>query len=100
MNNPKSKNNLKLQINQRPFVKQSLRTNIQRLYPCDKNQKQDMQNYKEKLSISENQSIASFKLINQSITSIRSSSQATEAKLGGKKKNWLSPTIPTGIVAG
>jgi hypothetical protein len=56
--------------------------------------------YKEKLSISENQSNASFKLINQSITGIRSSSQEIEAKLGGKKKNWLSPTIPTGIVAG
>jgi hypothetical protein len=57
-----------------------------------------LQNYKEKLSISENQSNASFKLIIQSITSIKSSSQKIEGKLGGKKKKWISPTIPTGIV--
>jgi len=59
-----------------------------------------MQNYKEKLSFFGNQSNESFKIINQSITSIRSSSQAIEAKLGGKMKNWLSPTIPTGIAMG
>jgi hypothetical protein len=55
----------------------------------------NLQNLQRKLSISENQSNASFKLINQSITGIRSSSQAIEAKLGRRKKKWLSPTIPT-----
>jgi hypothetical protein len=40
--------------------------------------------YIEKLSISKNQSNASFKPINKSITSIRSSSQAIEAELGEK----------------
>jgi hypothetical protein len=43
--------------------------------------------YKEKLSITENQSNASFKLIKQSSTSVRSSSQEVEARLGRKKKN-------------
>jgi hypothetical protein len=43
--------------------------------------------YKEKLSITENQSNASFKLINHSNTGIRSSSQEIEAKLGEKRKN-------------
>jgi hypothetical protein len=42
--------------------------------------------YKEKPSISGNKSNASFKLINQSIISIISSSQAIEEKLGGKIK--------------
>jgi hypothetical protein len=45
-----------------------------------------LQNYKEKLSIPENQSNTSFKLINQSITGIRSLSQAIEAKLSEKRK--------------
>jgi hypothetical protein len=39
---------------------------------------------KTKLPISKNQSKARFKLINQSNTDIRSSSQAIEAKLGEK----------------
>jgi hypothetical protein len=56
--------------------------------------------YKERLSIPENQSNTSFKLIKQSITGIRSSSQAIGEKLGGKNKKMVLPTIPTGIVAG
>jgi hypothetical protein len=40
----------------------------------------------EKLSISKNQSNASFKTINQSINGIKISSQAIEEKLGGKIK--------------
>jgi hypothetical protein len=42
INNLESKNNPKLQINQRPFVKQALRTKIQRLYPCDKKSKEKL----------------------------------------------------------
>jgi hypothetical protein len=38
--NMESKINTKPQMNQRPFVKQALRSKIQRLYPCDKDQKQ------------------------------------------------------------
>jgi hypothetical protein len=50
-----SKNNPKPQTNQRPFVKQALRTKIHRLYPCDKNSKEkNLQNYKDNLSILEN----------------------------------------------
>jgi hypothetical protein len=42
--------------------------------------------YKEKFSIPKNHSNASFKLINQSFTSVRISSQAIEVKLGRKKE--------------
>jgi hypothetical protein len=42
--------------------------------------------YKERISIPENQSNACFKIINKSITSIRSSFHEIGAKLGGKRK--------------
>jgi hypothetical protein len=42
---------------------------------------------KERLSIIEKQSIASFKLRDQSNMGIRSSPQETKAKMGGKKRN-------------
>jgi hypothetical protein len=42
---------------------------------------------KERLSITENQSQASFKLRNQSIMGIGSSPQATKENLGGKRQN-------------
>jgi hypothetical protein len=51
-----------------------------------KNQKQNLQNLQRKHSISKNQSNASFKLINQSFTSVKSSSQAVEEKMGREKK--------------
>jgi hypothetical protein len=50
INNMESKNNPKLQTNPKPFVEQALRTKIQILYPCDKNQKKNLQNYKDKTS--------------------------------------------------
>jgi hypothetical protein len=100
MNNPESKNNPKLEINQISFVKQALRIRLRDYTLVSKIKNKNLQILQRKLSISENQSNASFKLINQSITGIRSSSQAIEEKLDRRKKNWLSPTIPTGIVVG
>jgi hypothetical protein len=100
INNLESKNNKKIQINQGFFFKQALVTKLQRLYPCDKNQKQNLRNLQRKLSISENESNARFKLINQYFTSVIISSQIVEAKLGRKKKKWLSTTLPTRIIIG
>jgi hypothetical protein len=65
-----------------------------------RNPKQNLQSPQRRLSIYENQSNAGFKLINQSFTSIRSSSLTIKEKLGRENKNSYHPTIPTGIVAG
>jgi hypothetical protein len=48
--------------------------------------RKNLKNYKERLSIPENQSKSRFKLINQSNTGIRSSSQETEATMGEKRQ--------------
>ena len=48
INNPESKNNLKIQISQRFLVKQALRTKISRLYPCDKKQKEKLAKFTKK----------------------------------------------------
>jgi hypothetical protein len=65
-----------------------------------RNQKKNLQSSQRRLSIYENQSNAGFRVINQSFTSVRSSSQAVEEKLGREKKNGYHPTIPTGIIVG
>jgi hypothetical protein len=65
-----------------------------------RNQKKNLQSSQRRLSISENQSNAGFKVINQSFTSVKSSSQEVEEKLGRENKNGYYPTIPTRIVAG
>jgi hypothetical protein len=44
-----------------------------------------LQNHQERLSITKNQSWASFKLMNQSNTGIRSPPQASEANMGEKR---------------
>jgi hypothetical protein len=85
-NNLDNKINPKTSNKSKTLCQTSTQIKIPRLYPCDKNQKQNLQNFKERLSISENQSKAIFKLINQSNTGIKSSSQATEAILGEKRK--------------
>jgi hypothetical protein len=65
-----------------------------------RNQKKNLHSFQRRLSISKNQSNVGFKVINQSFSSIRSSSWVVEAKMGREKKKWMSPTIPTGIVPG
>jgi hypothetical protein len=57
-----------------------------RLYPCDNEHKQKLAKCKERLSITENQSQASFKLMNQSNIDIISSPQETKENMGDKRK--------------
>jgi hypothetical protein len=56
-----------------------------RLYPCDNEHKKKLAKCKERLSITENQSKESFKLMNQSNMGIRSSPQETKENMGGKR---------------
>jgi hypothetical protein len=89
-NNLESEFNPKPQINQRPFFKQALRSRSRDYTLMTRIKSKTCKIYKKRLSITENQSNASFKLINQSITGIRSPSQEIEAKLGKKKKKKIA----------
>jgi hypothetical protein len=81
------KNQSKTSNKSKTLGQTSTQIKIQRLYPCDKNQKKKTcKIYKERLSITENQSTTRFKLTNQSNTGIRSPPQETKEKLGEKIK--------------
>jgi hypothetical protein len=66
--------NPKPQTNQRPFVKQALRSRSRDYILVTKIKRKTCKIYKESLSITENQSNSRFKLMNQSNTGIISSS--------------------------
>jgi hypothetical protein len=85
-NNLERKINPKPQMNQRPFVKKAIRSRSIDYTLATKIESKNCKIYKERLSIPENQLDVSFKLINQSINGIRSSSQEIEAKLGEKRQ--------------